>query len=208
MGDHRYFQAIEEHFIRLRGAPLLLSPADWQVARKWYEAGIPLDLVRSTLDEIFAQRAERETDRPVQSLRYCAGAVESAWRSAQVLQEADQRDRPAPIATSERLARLAAAIPDSVPSAAQLRAEVRSLEGETEKVEAALSAIDDRVVESLLEALDSADRAALAEEASQSLETLSSRLAGPELDATLRRLMDQRLRRRVGLPVLSLFSEV
>ena len=43
--DQAYFQAIEETFVRLRGAPLLLSPADWQVARRWHRDGVPLPLV-------------------------------------------------------------------------------------------------------------------------------------------------------------------
>ena len=80
MNDHAYFRAIEDHFIRLRGAPLLLSPADWQIAREWHREGIPLDLVLGALDEVFERRAERGSERPIQSLRYCSSAVAAAWK--------------------------------------------------------------------------------------------------------------------------------
>ncbi|HQN38153.1 MAG TPA: hypothetical protein PLQ31_01300, partial [Thermoanaerobaculia bacterium] len=43
--DHAFFQAIEERFVALRGAATLLSPADWQLARAWHRAGIPLAAV-------------------------------------------------------------------------------------------------------------------------------------------------------------------
>ena len=74
--DHAYFQAVEEIFVRLRGAPLLLSPKDWHVARRWHREGIPLDLVARVLEEVFAKRKERGTRGKMSSLRYCAPAVE------------------------------------------------------------------------------------------------------------------------------------
>src|SRR3954471_18904178 len=77
--SHAYFQAIEEIFVALRGAPLLLSPADWQVSRRWHRDGIPLDLIRSALQEVFARRKERGAKGKISSLRYCAPAVEAAW---------------------------------------------------------------------------------------------------------------------------------
>ena len=52
-GDE-YFRAIETAFIGLRGAPLLLSPTDWQTAREWYRQGIPLEVVCDVLESVFA----------------------------------------------------------------------------------------------------------------------------------------------------------
>ena len=40
--DQAYFHALEEAFLRLRGRATLLSAADWQVAREWRRAGIPI----------------------------------------------------------------------------------------------------------------------------------------------------------------------
>ncbi len=56
---HGYFRMIEETFIRLRGSPLLLSPADYQVAKSWFEADIPLDVVCKTLEKLFNRLSER-----------------------------------------------------------------------------------------------------------------------------------------------------
>src|SRR5260370_29815130 len=70
--DHAYFLAIEDHFVRLRGAPLLLSPADWHAARRWHQQGIPLELVRRAPRQVFARppprRAQSRNSRP----RYCS----------------------------------------------------------------------------------------------------------------------------------------
>ena len=56
---HEYFRVIEEVFIRLRGAPLLLSPADWQLANEWHRAGIPLEVVCDAVQKVFVRRRER-----------------------------------------------------------------------------------------------------------------------------------------------------
>ena len=57
--DVAYFRAVEDAFVRLRGAPLLLSPEDFQVALRWRREGVPLSLVEATLEEVFAKRRER-----------------------------------------------------------------------------------------------------------------------------------------------------
>ena len=76
--DHEFFQAIEACFIRLRGAPLLLSPADWQLAKHWRQRGIPLDLVLETLEEVFAARRARNAKGKVQDFCHLC-SVESCW---------------------------------------------------------------------------------------------------------------------------------
>src|SRR4029077_879820 len=89
--DHAYFQAVEEIFVELRGAPLLLSPADYRVAQRWHREGVPLDLLRRTLEEVFAKRQERGAKGKVNSLRYCAPAVEAAWSDLRELTAPGQR---------------------------------------------------------------------------------------------------------------------
>ena len=54
-----YFLALEEHFGRLRGKPLLLSPRDVALAREWHEAGLPLEAVLRGIDRFFAREAKR-----------------------------------------------------------------------------------------------------------------------------------------------------
>jgi hypothetical protein len=109
--DHAYFLAIEDHFVRLRGAPLLLSPADWQVARRWHRQGIPLELVRRALEEVFARRRERGAKGRISSLRYCAPAVEAAWTEHSELAAPGARVEAEAFDAASRLAALAAALP-------------------------------------------------------------------------------------------------
>src|SRR5436305_4453642 len=116
---HAYFQAIEEIFVALRGAPLLLSPADWQVARRWHQEGVPLDLVRSTLEEVFAKRKERGAKGKISSLRYCAPAVEAAWADLRELTAPGHRVPAPDFAGAPRLAALAAALPTAFSALAE-----------------------------------------------------------------------------------------
>ena len=196
--DHSYFQAIEEIFVRLRGAPLLLSPADWQVASRWHREGVPLDLVARVLEEVFAKRKERGTKGKINSLRYCAPAVEAAWADLRELTAPGERSEAAPLDIPGRLSRLAAALP------AAFAGRVLALQGDAPSVEAALSALDREmlsVAELTPELREEVDAAV-----EKTLATLKGRLPADELERSRERLTAQVLRQRLGLPELSLFS--
>jgi hypothetical protein len=124
---HGYFLAIEDFFVRLRGAPLLLAPADWQVARRWHAQGVPLDLVRRAIEEVFARRRERGTRGHISSLRYCAPAVEAAWAERAELVAPGRRHAVAAFDAAGRLRRLAATLPADLVGVAVLRQRLTEL---------------------------------------------------------------------------------
>jgi hypothetical protein len=205
-GDHAYFRAIEEVFIRLRGAPLLLSPTDWQIARDWHRAGIPLDLVCATLEELFFHRAEAGKRGTVRSLKYCRSAVEQAWVARQELAAPAARGDHVEMDITARLGNLAAAIPESLPGRDRLRRQIRELEGGIQDVEHELSLLDRGVMEELRSGITAEVAAEVERDVEEALERLETRLPADERPAVRDRLFDQAVRRRSGLPVLSLFS--
>jgi hypothetical protein len=199
---HSYFQAIEEIFVELRGAPLLLSPADWQVARRWQREGIPLDLVRSTLEEVFAKRKERGAKGRISSLRYCAPAVEAAWADLRELTAPARRAEAPAFEAAPRLAALAA----SLPGRETLAARITSLSGDPQEVEERLAALDRQMLDQAWEGLDGEARSEVEAAVEKTLAALAGRLPAGELASSRERLVRQTLRRKLGLPVLSLFS--
>jgi len=75
-----YFSSIEEHFVRLRVSPLLLSPKDWWLIQKWKEEGIPLSVVLQGLNRTFEKfKKGAQKRRKINSIAYCAQEVLSAW---------------------------------------------------------------------------------------------------------------------------------
>jgi hypothetical protein len=204
--DHAYFQAVEEIFVALRGSPLLLSPADWQVARRWHRDGIPLDLVRRTLEEVFARRKERGARGKLSSLRYCAPAVEAAWAELTDLTAPGQRAEAPAFEVAPRLAALAAALPASFPPREDLAARITALGGDPQSVEERLAALDREMLDAALAGLDEAGREEIDAAVEKTLASLAGRLPPDELERSYERLTRQILRRRLGLPVLSLFS--
>jgi hypothetical protein len=202
--DHAYFQAIEEVFVRLRGAPLLLSPADWQVASRWHREGVPLDLVRRALEEVFAKRKERGAKGRINSLRYCAPAVEAAWAELRELTAPGERTEVPPLDVPARLRNLAAALPAAVPGSFGER--VLALEGDAPSVEAALSALDREMLAAAASTLDGELREEVGAVVEKTLAALRGRLPADELERSRERLTHQVLRQRLALPVLSLFS--
>jgi hypothetical protein len=205
-GDHAYFEAIEEIFVGLRGSPLLLSPADWQVARRWHREGIPLDLVRRALEEVFAKRQERGAKGKISSLRYCASAVEAAWADLRDLTAPGQRASAPAFEVAPRLAALAAALPSGVRGFAGRIAALDSDSRDARVVEERLSALDHEMLDFAAGSLDAAARAEIEASVEKTLASLAGRLPGDELERSRERLSRQILRQRLGMPVLSLFS--
>ena len=204
--DHSYFQAIEEVFVALRGAPLLLSPADWQVARRWHREGIPLDLVKKTLQEVFEKRKERGAKGKISSLRYCAPSVEAAWEELRELTAPGHRVEAPAFEVPPRLAALAAALPAGLPTRESLAVRIASLGGDPRSVEEQLSALDREMLTTAEDGLDFDTRAEVDAAVEKTLSALKGRLPAEELESSRGRLAHQVLRRRLGLPVLSLFS--
>lgn len=201
--DHAYFQAVEEIFVELRGAPLLLSPADWQVARRWHRDGVPIGLVRSTLEDVFARRKERGAKGKISSLRYCASAVEAAWADLRELTAPGHRVEAPAFESAPRLAALAAALPGDFQGFA---GRIAALTGDPQEIEERLSALDCELLDHAEASLSADLRAEIQAAVEKTLAALGGRLPAAELETSRDRLVRQTLRRRLGLPVLSLFS--
>jgi hypothetical protein len=203
---HRYFRAVEERFIALRGAPLLLSADDWQVAKGWYERGIPLEHVERVLEDLFARRRERGTKGKVNSLRYCRKAVESAWAEVEEMRAAGERSEAPGLDVPTRLANLASALPDDLPGREEVAERIVALTGDTEHVESALAALDHELLDQVEASLGDADREAVENQVEETVAGLFGRLFAGDVEKARGRLRRQALRRTLGLPVLSLFS--
>jgi hypothetical protein len=204
--EHAYFRALEETFIRLRGAPLLLSPADWRVASAWYSEGIPLTVVVRALEEVFARRRERGAKGRIQSLRYCAPAVAAAWEEIRSLTAPGRQAEAEPLLVAPRLAALAAALPAELEDRQGWARRITALAGGTEEVEAALADLDRELLGDLEATQEPGVREQLAGEMEAALARLATRLGDRELEEARGRLLRLLLRQRLGLPVLSLFS--
>jgi hypothetical protein len=63
-------EAIERHLGARRGATVMLSPRDFDLARRWFAAGIPLARVLAGIDEA-------RPNGPLASLHYCKHLVEA-----------------------------------------------------------------------------------------------------------------------------------
>ncbi len=203
---YAYFRAIEETFIRLRGAPLLLSPADYRVARRWFEVGVPLDLVCRTLEELFARRAERGEPRSIQSLKYCRRLVEQAWREQRALAGAGVRRAVREVPVAARLQALARALPATLSGRQGIAERIRALGGPLEEVERQLSDLDRELLDQALDGLDENSRAEMMRQAEGTLAGLKERLPEERRAQIRDRLIGRSLRRKLGLPVLSLFG--
>ncbi len=201
-----YFQAIEEAFIRLRGAPLMLSPADYQVVRRWFGAGIPLDFVCRALEEIFRRRSERGEISSIYSLKYCQRPVEEAWRERRELTAGASRGPVSEVPIRARLETLAKALPASLPGRRGIVEKILNLEGGAATVEERLSGLDRRLLGELVAGLNEEDRAKMLRQAEQGLSSLENRLPKSELGRLRDHLVRRALRRKLGLPLLSLFA--
>ena len=211
-GPHPYFMALEEVFLELRGSPLQLSPKDWQVARAWHEEGIPLGVVEDTVRRIFERRqvkAEAEDEKKddkVWGLGHFKRPVAAAWKRQQKLQAPAAGGEEESLDLAARLQRLAASLPDSLAGREAAAARIVALEGDAERIERRLTQIDGELLNAAREGLPAAEGDEIERELTLSRRALEARLPAEELARAEDRLREEILRRRLALPVLSLFS--
>jgi len=204
--EQQYFRTIEDVFIRLRGTPFLLSPRDWRLTAQWYEAGIPVELVCRALEDLFDRRLERGEKGRVQSLKYCASAVEDAWREQRELGSASQGSDDYSVDIPGRLAALAESLPPDLAGRDSWARRIGGIEGSAQAVEDVLVSLDREMLEAVARDLGVEERRVLESEVESALSALEGRVSDEVLSADRERLSREAVRRQVGLPLLSLFS--
>lgn len=203
----RYFQALERAFIRLRGAPLLLAPADWRIAQRWREVGIPLEIVITALEEIFEGRRARGQEGRVSGLRYCRPAVEKAWRQITELRGPAEIASGGSFDVERRLDALASSLPSGWSRSEALAGSIRAFDGaRLETVENRLLELDATMVKQAEADLDTKQAEALEQRVSDRMQPLTENFSPEEISTAKERIRRQELRRLFVLPVLSLFS--
>lgn len=217
-----YATRIEEAFIAERGTPFLLSAKDWQLIRGWREAGIPVDTVIRAVRETFERRRARGAAGKISSISYCAGAVEEAWqmeRRGLVGQGEGLRDAK-PLEIGPRLGELAEALraagsgeAGGIGAVAFRKAVGKALsklealpkDGSFDETEEKLSAIEASLVRSLRKGLSPDLSAAVDAGVAEALGDTTG--VSPEVAERMRRALTRReMRRRLGLPSLTLFG--
>jgi hypothetical protein len=206
VSERAYFRAIEDAFIELRGAPFLLSPADWGLIEDWWAHNIPLEVVLAALREVFERREERGEGRKIQSLRYCAAAVDEAWRRRRELGGARPPVVELDLDVEARLRRLVDRLPAGLVDRERWASRILGVGDEPRRAEAALAALDAELVVRCLEDLGPRQRTAVEAAADEALKAVVGRMEPGALEADRRRLVEEGARRRSGLPLLSLFS--
>jgi hypothetical protein len=204
--DLAYFHGVEEIFVALRGKTLLVGPEDYQVAKRWRREGVPLDFVRAALELAMARRKERGRKGRVNSLRYLAPAVDAAWAEARDMTAPGEAGEAAPIDVAARLAALAAALPEDLAGRAELAGRILALGGDSAVVEHALASLDAELLARAETALPPDLAAEIGAAVEKTVAALAARLPSTEIERARDRLRQQVLRKRLGLPILSLFS--
>ncbi|MEM6795306.1 MAG: hypothetical protein AAF725_15105 [Acidobacteriota bacterium] len=203
--EQTYFQSLEKVMIELRGAPLQLSPDDWQVSKDWFRGEVPLELVEETLREVVGRKLEAGKEVPAR-LRYYRRAVEKAWQRVEELTSPGRREQSALVDRARRLENLAA----SLGEAAWLGDIPRLLRGlaseHASDLEERIAGLDARMVDLARRSLDESEGREIAARVEQALSRFGERMGEDERQVTRRRLEIELIRRLRRLPVLSLFA--
>lgn len=221
-----YFERIEAAFCRRRGAPLLLSPLDFEKAVEWFAAGIPAEVVEEGVEEYFKKLESRKVPlRRAICLSFAEDQVLKARevrRAAAVGRRAGlEETRPEPERVADFIGRCASALrrfasdPDlssSLPVLARFASaagrEVEELLPRASqplaKLEAVLGPLDQELGRLVLLESPEALAASWKREAESRLGDLARSMDEQALRQTLERLARQKALAHYGLPRLSL----
>jgi len=218
--DEGYYQEVESYFVARRGSPLFITPSEWDLVWRWEQLGIPLAVVKEGIDRVFERPKTLSKPR---RLGYCRQTVEAAFRRfresslggrAGASAEEDSGAKAHLMEISSRLRDLAAVWSEKERELAlfleRTSDALRSLSGRAEEapdeVERELTAIDGKLVVESETVLGDATREELRREAESSLESYRERMPEKIYRAALESAYRRRLRKRIGLPPLSLYS--
>jgi len=215
-----YYQEVENYFVARRGSPLFITPSEWDLVWRWEQQGIPLAVVKEGIDRVFERPKTLSKPR---RLGYCRQTVEAEFRRfresslgvrAGGTEEEDSGAEAHLTEISSRLRDLAAVWSEKERELAlfleRTSDAVRSLSERAEEapaeVERELAAIDGKLVVESEAVLGDAAREELRREAESSLESYRERMPEKIYRAALESGYRRRLRKRIGLPTLSLYS--
>jgi len=215
-----YYQEVESYFVARRGSPLFISPSEWDLVWRWEQQGIPLAVVKEGIDRVFERP---KTLLKPRRLGYCRQTVEAAFRRSREsslggraggaaredtgaeahLTELASRLRDLGVRWLDKereLALLLERTADSVRSLSERAGEA------PEEVERELTALDGKLLAES-EAVQATEvREELRREAESSLESYRERMPEKIYRSALESAYRRRLRKRLGLPTLSLYS--
>ena len=218
--DEEYYEEVESYFVARRGSPLFITPSEWDLVLRWEQLGIPLAVVKEGIDRVFERP---KTLLKPRRLGYCRQTVEASFRR---FRESSLGGRGAATSsedagaeaylreTSSRLRELAAALPEKERGLAlfleRAADAVRSLSERAGKApgeaERDLAALDEELVAESEAVVGDRERDELRREAESSLDSYRERMPEKIYRAALESAYRRRLRKRIGLPTLSLYS--
>jgi len=228
--EDEYFRAIEETFVRRRGAAMLLSPRDWALMQEWKEARVPLRLVLQAIDNIFDSFERRApAGRRINSLSYCRQEV-VALHDLYRLLHSTEAGRPGPEegageAAGRHLGRLSRRVRASMGAASaagrdglvaclarvgaelkRLRREIKEGAADPRRLEDRLRELDSDLLASAEGSLSPEDLATLRQDAERALGPAGDRMTPAARERTRGTALAALVRHAAGLPRLTLFD--
>lgn len=228
-GDE-YFQAVEEEFVRRRGAAMLLSPRDWSLIGEWKEAGVELRVVLQAINNIFdAFEGRAPAGRKINSLSYCKQevlALHDLYRTLRAVEAGRPRGPDEAAGSSVRhLGRLARRIRVSMALASeagrdrlvaclarvgaelkQVRKEIKGGVLDPRALEERLRGCDEDLLVAVRASLPAEEVTRLEEAAERALGAAAGRMSAEARERTRLAHQARFLREAAGLPRLTLFD--
>jgi hypothetical protein len=226
-----YFTEIEEHYLRRRGTPLLLSTLDWALIETWKSAGVPLEAVLRGVDDTFDKYDQRPSkSKKVNSLAYCSQAVLAAaedMKEAAVGATDEEKLRPAGFEGAQIAAFLranagkleTAKLPQraGIEAGTLAREQSGSLRGMAEEIERSgklprledlerrLTVMEEKLFTLLMAATPDEDLVQVRAEADRDIAPYRRNMTAPQIEQLHKQYVHKRLLERCGVPRLSLF---
>lgn len=211
-----YFTEAEEHFQKARGTSLfLLSPLDWALLESWKNSGVPLAAVLRGIDAAFEKwRGRKSRTQMVNSLAFCAQAV---LTEAQIIANSGETtprkptEPPFPVADlrnyllANSQAVGDAGFPDIAAKLAALAAEAEQWHRDLEQLEQRLTALEEKLIATLLSAQSSERLFEARRELDAQLRPYRGKMTAAQLAMLERQYLERRLLQESHLPRLSLF---
>lgn len=201
VGRRAYARRIERALQEARGSPVVLSPRDWALLSDWYDRGVPLAIVLESLDSLTSESSRAGDRLTRRGLASVSRAVDAAWQTVLEGMRTGPTMAPDEPASSSALGAWRRVL-DGAANEAGLKDLLETLIRRAEAGED--PGLLDEELDAALAGLCRTERVEQARrDARASLARYRDRMSAAVFAESLARALNDRLRRDLGLPRLS-----
>lgn len=209
----KYLKGAEDFFIEKRGTPFILSPEDVQLILFWFKREVPLEVVKKGIEEVFEKLKERDPEKKINTIKYCAQRIEEIFRENQKSKARSWHKESAKIdilsSLNKNMENLKEFFKDKTEYKNQYEKFLKKIEElkkmeDLEEIEDNLKKVEEKIIEIFYKKIDKEEKEKLKNEVEKTLPPEVKLLPAHTKNSLIKTIIMEKIKREKNIPSLTL----